>query len=142
MAQKRYNPKYHFWTVPYFFNPLSIASTTSCSSALRSFHISKTSVCVSVISFMSSSQKNCDSVTSNAAHIFSSVINEGRLSVAMILPSENWEIPDNWDNLYLLIPHFLHNSAILSATYFSNRKQIHLFSSSHVIILTVITKKY
>ena len=48
-------------------------------------------------------QKNCDNVTPNAVHIFSSVISDGRFSCAMILPSDDWEIPDSCDNLYLLI---------------------------------------
>ena len=64
-------------------------------------------------------EKNCDNVTPKAAHIFSSVISDGRFSCAMILPSDDWEIPDSCDNLYLLISRFSHKDVILSAIYFS-----------------------
>ncbi len=41
------------------------------------------------------------------------------VSCAMILPSDDWEIPDSCDNLYLLISRFSHKDVILSAIYFS-----------------------
>ena len=50
---------------------------------------------------------------------FSSVISDGRFSCAMILPSDDWKIPDSCDNLYLLISRFSHKDVILSAIYFS-----------------------
>ena len=50
---------------------------------------------------------------------FSSVISDGRFSCAMILPSDDWEIPDSCDNLHLLISRFSHRDVILSAIYFS-----------------------
>ena len=64
-------------------------------------------------------EKNCDNVTPNAVHIFSSVISDGRFSCAMILPSDDWKIPDSCDNLYLLISRFSHKDVILSAIYVS-----------------------
>ena len=64
-------------------------------------------------------EKNCDNVTPNAVHIFSSVISDGRFSCAIILPSDDWEIPDSCDNLYLLMSRFSHKDVILSAIYFS-----------------------
>ena len=79
----------------------------------------KTSFCSSVRFSELLSWKNCDNVTPKAIHIFSSVISDGRFSCAMILPSDDWEILDSCDNLYLLISHFSHKDVILSAIYFS-----------------------
>ena len=93
--------------------------TVSCSCVLRLFHILKTSFCFSVRFSELPSWKNCDNVTPKAVHIFSSVISDGRFSCAMILPSDDWEIPDSCDNLYLLISRFSHKDVILSAIYFS-----------------------
>ena len=94
----------------YFRSPRSIDITVSCSFVLRSFHIPRTSFCFSVRFSELPSWKNCDNVTPNAVHIFSSVISDGRFSCAMILPSDDWEIPDSCDNLYLLMSRFSHKS--------------------------------
>lgn len=45
----------------------------------------------------------------------------------MILPSDDWEIPDSCDNLYLLISRFLHKS--LKPKSFKTKK-----AGSHVVI--------
>ena len=103
----------------YFRSPRSIDITVSCSFVFRSFHILKTSSCSSVRFSELPSWKNCYNVTPKAAHIFSSVISDGRFSCAMILPSDDWEIPDSCDNLYLLMSRFSHKDVILSAIYFS-----------------------
>ena len=50
---------------------------------------------------------------------FLPTISDGRFSCAMILPSDDWEIPDSCDDLYLLISRFSHKDVILSAIYFS-----------------------
>ena len=53
-------------------------------------------------------EKAAINVTLKATHIFSNVISDSRFSCVMILPSDDWEIPDSCDNLYLLISRFSH----------------------------------
>ena len=119
LKNKKEQPMHILELFSYVRSPRSIDITVSCSFVLRLFHILKTSFYFSVRFSELPSWKNCDNVTPKAIHIFSSVISDGRFSCAMILPSDDWEIPDSCDNLYLLISRFSHKDVILSAIYFS-----------------------